>query len=62
MKQKDIEKMRETLMKSMDVNLGDIKKLLEKQKIMEEQERMRKIQVKGLLGILERIVQQEVKK
>ncbi|KAI0211434.1 Unconventional myosin-VI [Lamellibrachia satsuma] len=44
MKHKDIEKMRETLMKAMDSNLGDIKKLLEKQKIMEEQERMRKIQ------------------
>ena len=56
MKQRDIEKLRETLMKSMDVNLGDIKKLLEKQKIMEEQERMRKIQVKGLLSILETIM------
>ena len=57
MKQRDIEKMRETLMKSMDVNLGDIKKLLEKQKIMEEQERMRKIQVKRLLCILETITE-----
>ena len=51
MKQRDIEKMREMLMKSMDVNLGDIKKLLEKQKIMEEQERMKKIQVKRLIII-----------
>ncbi|KAK2189542.1 hypothetical protein NP493_103g06048 [Ridgeia piscesae] len=44
MKHKEIEKMRETLMKAMDSNLGDLKKMLEKQKIMEEQEHMRKIQ------------------
>ena len=46
MKHKEIEKMRETLMKAMDSNLGDLKKMLEKQKIMEEQEHMRKIQVR----------------
>ena len=48
MKHQEIEKMRETLMKAMDVNLGDLKKMLEKQKIMEEQERMRKIQVREM--------------
>ena len=45
MTQKDIDKTLTELMKTMDKQLGDLKKLVEKQKIAEEQERMRKIQV-----------------
>ena len=42
--EKDINKIYESLMKDLEKNLGDMKKLLEKQKIAEEQERLRKIQ------------------
>ena len=42
--EKDINKLYEGLVKEMDKSLGDIKKLVEKQKMEEEQERLRKIQ------------------
>ena len=44
MTEKDINKLYEGLVKEMDKSLSDIKKLVEKQKIEEEQERLRKIQ------------------
>lgn len=45
MKQKDVDKLYEGLMKDMDKTLADLKKMIEKQKIAEEQEKLRKIQV-----------------
>lgn len=45
MKQKDIQKMQESLMKDMDKTFDEIQKLLVKQKIHEENEKMRLIQV-----------------
>ena len=45
MKQKELDKLYEAVMKEMDKTLGDLKKMLEKQKIAEEQDRLRKIQV-----------------
>ncbi|ELT99775.1 hypothetical protein CAPTEDRAFT_154601 [Capitella teleta] len=42
--EKEINKIYETLMKEMEKTLGEMKKMLEKQKIAEEQERLRKIQ------------------
>lgn len=50
MKQKDIDKLYEGLMKDMDKTLGDLKKMIEKQKIAEEQEKLRKIQVGDVVG------------
>ena len=46
MTQKDVDKAVAGLMTSMDKNLGDLRKLLEKQKNADEQERLRKIQVR----------------
>ena len=46
MSQKEIDKTVTEMMKTIDKQLGDLKKLLEKQKIAEEQERLRKIQVR----------------
>ena len=43
--QKDVVRLHEAAMKEMAKMLADIKKLLEKQKIGEEQERLKKIQV-----------------
>ena len=48
MTQKDVDKAITGLMQTMDKQLGDLKKLLEKQKNSEEQERLRKIQVSAL--------------
>lgn len=48
--QKDINKMYEGIMKDLEKTLADLKKMLEKQKIAEEQERLRKIQVSGILS------------
>ncbi|KAK2154661.1 hypothetical protein LSH36_261g02057 [Paralvinella palmiformis] len=42
--EKDIDKLYESVNKEMDKTLTDIRKLLEKQKVAEEQERMRRIQ------------------
>ena len=47
MTQKDVEKAVTALIHAMDKQLGDLKKILEKQKIAEEQERLRRIQVCG---------------
>lgn len=44
MSQRDLDKLHEALLKDMDKNLADLKKMLEKQKVAEEQERLRKIQ------------------
>ena len=45
MKQKDIQAIQEMLMKEMDKTFSDLQKLIEKQKIHEESERMKLIQV-----------------
>lgn len=45
MTQKEVDKGLTGLMATMDKQLGDLKKLLEKQKNADEQERLRKIQV-----------------
>lgn len=45
MTQKDVDKMVTGMMQSMDKALGDLRKLVEKQKIAEEQQRLAQIQM-----------------
>ena len=46
MSEKEINKLYEGVNKEMDKTLAEIKKLLEKQKVAEEQERLRRIEVR----------------
>ena len=58
MKQKDIQAIQEMLMKEMDKTFSDLQKLIEKQKIHEESERMKLIQVCNKLVKLKCFVKQ----